>query len=136
VLCGGVTELITAGYDTLVKAGYQPEVAYFECMHEVKLIVDLLYEGGIRKMHEFISETAKYGDLTRGPRVVDQHVRDRMRDVLKEIQDGVFSREWIKEYAAGMTEYKRLMDADLAHPIEKVGAELRSRMAWLNKAKA
>jgi ketol-acid reductoisomerase len=136
VLCGGVTELITAGFDTLVKAGYQPEVAYFECMHEVKLIVDLLYEGGIRKMHEFISDTAKYGDLTRGPRVVDQHTRDRMREVLKEIQDGVFAREWMKEYAAGMTEYKRLMDADLAHPIEKVGAELRSRMAWLNKPKA
>jgi ketol-acid reductoisomerase len=136
VLCGGVTELITAGFDTLVKAGYQPEVAYFECMHEVKLIVDLLYEGGIRKMHEFISETAKYGDLTRGPRVVDEHVREHMREVLKEIQDGTFAREWIAEYAAGMPEYKRLMNADLAHPIEKVGAELRSRMSWLNKAPA
>jgi ketol-acid reductoisomerase len=135
VLCGGLTELITAGFDTLVKAGYQPEVAYFECMHEVKLIVDLLHEGGIRKMHQFISETAKYGDLTRGPRIVDDHVRARMADVLDEIRKGVFAREWIKENASGRPEYDRLMQADLAHPIEKVGSDLRARMSWLNEGK-
>ena len=135
VLCGGVTELITAGFDTLVKAGYQPEVAYFECMHEVKLIVDLLHEGGIRKMHQFISETAKYGDLTRGPRIVDQHTRARMAEVLDEVRKGVFAREWIKENANGRPEYNRLMQADLAHPIEKVGADLRARMSWLNEGK-
>jgi ketol-acid reductoisomerase len=134
VLCGGVTELITAGFDTLVKAGYQPEVAYFECMHEVKLIVDLLHEGGIRKMHQFISETAKFGDLTRGPRVVDDHTRAQMAVVLDEIRKGVFAREWIKENANGRPEYNRLMQADLAHPIEKVGAELRGRMSWLNES--
>lgn len=132
VLCGGITELITAGFDTLVKAGYQPEVAYFECMHEVKLIVDLLHEGGIRKMHQFISETAKYGDLTRGPRVVDQHVRERMVEVLDEIRRGAFAREWIQENAKGRHEYNRMLQADLAHPIEKVGADLRARMSWLN----
>ncbi len=133
VLCGGVTELITAGFDTLVKAGYQPEVAYFECMHEVKLIVDLLHEGGIRKMHQFITETAKYGDLISGPRVVDAHVRARMGEVLDDIRKGVFARNWIKENASGRTEYNRLMQADLSHPIEKVGADLRSRMSWLNE---
>jgi ketol-acid reductoisomerase len=105
-------------------------------MHEVKLIVDLLYEGGIRKMHQFISETAKFGDLTRGPRVVDQHAREQMATILKEIQDGVFAREWIKEYAAGLPRYNQLMQADLAHPIEKVGAELRARMSWLNQGKS
>jgi len=135
VLCGGVTELITAGFDTLVRAGYQPEVAYFECMHEVKLIVDLLHEGGIRKMHQFISETAKYGDLTRGPRVVDAHARERMQEVLDEIRKGVFAREWIKENASGRGEYNRLLKADLEHPIEKVGAELRARMPWLEEGK-
>jgi ketol-acid reductoisomerase len=135
VLCGGVTELITAGFDTLVKAGYQPEVAYFECMHEVKLIVDLLHEGGIRKMHQFISETAKYGDLTRGPRVVDQHTRARMAEILNEVRNGTFAREWISENANGRPEYNRLMQADLAHPIEKVGADLRARMSWLNEGK-
>ncbi len=135
VLCGGVTELITAGFDTLVKAGYQPEVAYFECMHEVKLIVDLLHEGGIRKMHQFISETAKYGDLTRGPRVVDDRTRATMAEILDEIRKGVFARAWIKENAGGRPEYNRLMQADLAHPIEKVGADLRARMSWLNEGK-
>jgi ketol-acid reductoisomerase len=135
VLCGGITELITAGFDTLVKAGYQPEVAYFECMHEVKLIVDLLHEGGIRKMHQFISETAKYGDLTRGPRVVDAHVREKMQDILGEIRTGAFAREWIRENAGGRPEYNRQLQADLAHPIEKVGADLRARMSWLNEGK-
>jgi ketol-acid reductoisomerase len=133
VLCGGATELVLAGYDTLVAAGYQPEVAYFECMHELKLIVDLLHEGGISKMHQFISETAKYGDLTRGPRVIDDHVRAEMKKVLKEIQDGTFARQWIKEKASGGAEYQRLMDKDMSHPIEKVGADLRGRMSWLNQ---
>jgi len=131
VLCGGATELVVAGFETLVKAGYQPEVAYYECMHELKLIVDLLHEGGLRKMHEFISETAAYGDLTRGPRVVDSHVREKMQEVLTDIQDGTFARQWIEEYKTGQSEYKRMMSEDLSHQIEKVGADLRSRMDWL-----
>jgi len=133
VLCGGLTELIVQGFETLVEAGYQPEVAYFECMHEVKLIVDLLHEGGLKKMHEFVSETAKYGDLSRGPRIIDAHVRENMRTVLKEVQDGTFAREWIKEYEAGLPNYKRLLEQDLALRIEKVGRELRSRMSWLQE---
>ena len=131
VLCGGVTELVTQGFETLVEAGYQPEIAYFECMHELKLIVDLLHEGGLAKMHQFVSDTAKYGDLTRGPRVVDESTRERMRTVLKEIQDGTFAREWRAEYEAGMPRYKAMMAADMAHPIEQVGRELRARMSWL-----
>jgi ketol-acid reductoisomerase len=131
VLCGGATELVVAGFETLVKAGYQPEVAYYECMHELKLIVDLLHEGGLRKMHEFISETAAYGDLTRGPRIVDSHVRKAMQDILEEIQDGTFARQWIEENESGQKQYRQLMQADLDHPIEKVGADLRSRMDWL-----
>ncbi len=131
VLCGGATELVVAGFETLVKAGYQPEVAYYECMHELKLIVDLLHEGGLKKMHEFISETAAYGDLTRGPRIVDDHVREKMQEVLTEIQDGTFARQWIDENKSGQSEYKRLMSEDLAHQIEKVGTDLRSRMDWL-----
>jgi ketol-acid reductoisomerase len=131
VLCGGATELVVAGYDTLVKAGYQPEVAYYEVMHELKLIVDLLHEGGLRKMHEFISETAAWGDMVSGPRVIDENVRASMQDVLKDIQDGTFARRWIAENQAGQPEYKRMMNADLEHPIEKVGANLRSRMDWL-----
>lgn len=133
VLCGGVTELIVRGFETLVEAGYQPEVAYFECMHEVKLIVDLLHEGGLRKMHEFVSETAKFGDLTRGPRIVDAHVKDSMRTVLKEVQDGTFAREWIAENEAGLPNYKRLLRQDLDHPIEDVGKQLRGRMSWLHE---
>jgi ketol-acid reductoisomerase len=136
VLCGGATELVVAGFDTLVAAGYQAEVAYFECMHELKLIVDLLHEGGLKKMHEFISETAQYGDLTRGPRVIDQHTRDRMKEVLKEVQDGVFARQWIEENRNGQPEFRQLREADLNHPIEKVGAELRGRMPWLNEDQA
>jgi ketol-acid reductoisomerase len=131
VLCGGATELVVAGFETLVNAGYQPEVAYYECMHELKLIVDLLHEGGLKKMHEFISETAAYGDLTRGPKVVDDHVREKMKEVLTDIRDGTFAREWIEENEAGQREYKRLMSEDLAHQIENVGANLRSRMDWL-----
>jgi ketol-acid reductoisomerase len=131
VLCGGLTELIVSGFETLVEAGYQPEVAYFECMHEVKLIVDLLHEGGLKKMHDFISETAKFGDLTRGPRIVDAHVKDSMRKVLKEIQDGTFANEWVAENKNGLKHYNELMQEDLDRQIEKVGRELRGRMSWL-----
>ena len=131
VLCGGATELVLKGFETLVEAGYQPEVAYYECMHELKLIVDLLHEGGLKKMHEFISETAQYGDLTRGPRVIDDHVKESMRGVLKDIQDGVFAEQWIAENRNGRGEYRKMMDTDLAHPIEDVGARLRAQMDWL-----
>jgi ketol-acid reductoisomerase len=133
VLCGGATELIVRGFETLVEAGYQPEVAYFECMHEMKLIVDLLHEGGLKKMHQFVSDTAKYGDLTRGPRIIDQHVRDSMKQVLKEVQDGTFARQWIEENKTGQKEYKRLMQEDLDQRIEKVGKALRGRMSWLQE---
>jgi ketol-acid reductoisomerase len=131
VLCGGATELIVRGFETLVEAGYQPEVAYFECMHEMKLIVDLLHEGGLKKMHEFISETAKFGDLTRGPRIVDEHVKNSMRAVLKEVQDGTFAKEWVAENESGLKNYNELLRKDLDHSIEKVGKELRGRMSWL-----
>ena len=133
VLCGGATELIVAGFETLVEAGYQPEVAYYEVMHELKLIVDLLHEGGLRKMHKFISDTAAYGDMVSGPRVVDANSRKQMKAVLDDIQDGTFARNWIAENEAGMPEFKRMMKADLEHPIEKVGAELRGRMDWLEE---
>ena len=133
VLCGGATELIVAGFETLVEAGYQPEVAYYEVMHELKLIVDLLHEGGLRKMHEFISDTAAWGDMVSGPRVVDEASREAMRAVLKDIQDGTFARNWIAENEDGMPEFKRRMQADLDHPIEKVGKDLRSRMDWLTE---
>jgi ketol-acid reductoisomerase len=131
VLCGGVRELIQAGWETLVDAGYQPEAAYFECLHELKLIVDLIYEGGIAKMHQFVSETAKYGDITRGPVVIDAHVRENMKKVLEQIQSGTFAKEWILENQAGRPQYSRLLEQDRNHPIEKVGAELRKQMAWL-----
>ncbi len=136
VLCGGATELVVRGWETLVEAGYQPEVAYYECLHELKLIVDLLHEGGITKMHQFISETAKYGDLTRGPRIVDARVKKEMVKVLKEIQSGTFARQWIRENATGRKRYQKLLKADLKHPIEKVGARLRARMPWLNDPRA
>lgn len=133
VLCGGATELIVAGFETLVEAGYQPEVAYYEVMHELKLIVDLLHEGGLRKMHKFISDTAAWGDMVSGPRVVDASSRAAMKQVLTEIQDGTFARNWIAENEAGMPEFKRMMSEDLEHPIEKVGADLRGRMDWLEE---
>lgn len=133
VLCGGATELVVAGFETLTKAGYQPEVAYFECLHELKLIVDLLYEGGLAKMHQFVSDTAKYGDLSRGPRVVDGHSREVMQTVLDEIRDGTFAREWIKENQDGGGNYKRMLASDLEHPIESVGRQLRGRMSWLQE---
>ena len=131
VLCGGATELVVKGYETLVEAGYQPAVAYYECLHELKLIVDLLHEGGITKMHRFISETAKYGDLTRGPRIVNKGTKKEMRKILAEIQQGKFARQWIAENKSGRRKYSKLLKADLAHPIEKVGAQLRARMPWL-----
>jgi ketol-acid reductoisomerase len=134
VLCGGVSELVRHGFETLTEAGYQPEIAYYEVMHELKLIVDLFYEGGLTKMLTFVSETAQYGDYTRGPRVVDAATKAKMRAVLDEIQDGSFAREWTAEYAAGLPNYKCLKQADLDHPIEKVGAALRARMAWLKPA--
>jgi ketol-acid reductoisomerase len=133
VLCGGATELIVAGFETLVEAGYQPEVAYYEVMHELKLIVDLLHEGGLRKMHKFISDTAAWGDMISGPRVVDATSRAAMKAVLTDIQDGTFARNWIAENENGMPEFKRMMQADLEHPIEKVGADLRGRMDWLEE---
>jgi ketol-acid reductoisomerase len=131
VLCGGATELIVAGFETLVEAGYQPEVAYYEVMHELKLIVDLLHEGGLKKMHKFISDTAAWGDMISGPRVVDSNSRAAMKDILGDIQDGTFAKNWIAENENGMPEFKRRMQADLDHPIEKVGTELRGRMDWL-----
>jgi ketol-acid reductoisomerase len=136
VLCGGATELVVKGFETLVEAGYQPEVAYYECLHELKLIVDLLHEGGMTKMHEFISETAKWGDLTSGPRVVNDRTKKEMGKILKDIQKGTFAKKWIEENKAGKPVYNELMRKDLAHPIEKVGAELRARMPWLNDKRA
>ena len=136
VLCGGTTELVVRGFETLVEAGYQPEVAYYECLHELKLIVDLLHEGGLAKMHKYISETAKYGDLTRGPRVVNAATKKEMRKILKEIQQGKFARQWISENNRGRKKYDRMMKQDLNHKIEKVGAALRARMPWLNEERA
>jgi ketol-acid reductoisomerase len=136
VLCGGATELVVKGFETLVEAGYQPEVAYYECLHELKLIVDLLHEGGLAKMHKFISETAKYGDLTRGPRVVNASTKKEMRKILKEIQDGKFARQWIAENKRGRKKYDQMMNKDLKHKIEKVGVKLRERMPWLEEERA
>lgn len=135
VLCGGAAELVIRGFETLVEAGYQPEVAYFECLHELKLIVDLLHEGGLAKMYEFISDTATYGDLVSGRRIVDDRAKDNMRQVLKEIQDGTFAREWMLENQAGTPKFKRLLAKRHEHPIEKVGKVLRGRMSWLAVAK-
>src|SRR4051812_2524245 len=131
VLCGGTSDLVLKGFETLVEAGYQPEVAYYECLHELKLIVDLLHEGGLTKMHKYISDTAKFGDLTRGPRIIDERSHDEMRKILKEIQSGKFAREWIRESESGGENFQRLLEADLKQPIEKVGAKLRARMPWL-----
>ena len=136
VLCGGASELVTKGFETLVEAGYQPEIAYYEVMHELKLIVDLFYEGGLARMLQFVSETAQYGDYVSGPRVVDAGVKARMKEVLREIQDGTFARNWTAEYAAGLPNYQRLKQADLDHPIEQVGQKLRARMAWLQPEKS
>jgi len=133
VLCGGLTALMTAGYETLVEAGYSPEMAYFECIHEVKLIVDLIYEGGIANMRYSISNTAEYGDLTRGPRLVDAGVRERMKQVLKEIQSGQFAKEFILENQAGKASFNALRRRAGEHELEKVGARLRGLMPWLKE---
>jgi ketol-acid reductoisomerase len=135
VLCGGVTELVKAGFDTLVEAGYQPEIAYFECMHELKLIVDLMYEGGMTYMRYSISDTAEYGDYTRGPRVIDDCARETMQDILTEIQDGSFAREWLLENQVGRPHYRALKRQNADHLIEEVGSELRGMMSWLQKKK-
>jgi len=131
VLCGGLTELIRAGYETLVDAGYAPEMAYFECMHEVKLIVDLLYQGGIANMRYSISNTAEYGDLTRGKRVIGPEARKAMKEILAEIQSGKFADEWITEYKCGLPHFRELQKEGENHPIEEVGAKLRGLMPWL-----
>ncbi len=131
VLCGGLTELIRAGYETLVEAGYSPEMAYFECLHEVKLIVDLIYEGGIKNMRYSVSNTAEYGDMTRGKRVVGDETRDAMKTILKEIQTGKFAEEWITEYRCGMPHFRELRKEAENHPIEDVGNRLRGLMPWL-----
>ena len=131
ILCGGVTALIKAGFETLVEAGYQPESAYFECMHELKLIVDLLYQGGMEYMRYSVSDTAEYGDYSRGPMVVDEHVKDNMRKVLAAVQDGSFAREWIAENDEGRPRFNRLRRENAEHPIESVGKELRDMMSFL-----
>ncbi|WP_049620680.1 ketol-acid reductoisomerase [Frateuria defendens] len=131
VLCGGASSLVQAGFETLVEAGYQPEIAYYEVLHELKLIVDLFYEGGITRMLEFVSETAQYGDYVSGPRVIDAGVKARMKEVLKDIQDGTFTKNWVAEYEAGLPNYKKFKQADLDHPIEAVGKQLRAKMVWL-----
>jgi ketol-acid reductoisomerase len=133
VLCGGVTALVQAGFETLTEAGYAPEVAYFECLHEVKLIVDLMYEGGISRMRYSISDTAEYGDLTRGPRVITPAVKEEMRRILTEIQDGTFAREWVGEDDNGRPNFTKLRAEGEQHPIEQVGARLRGLMSWVDQ---
>jgi ketol-acid reductoisomerase len=134
VLCGGLSELIKAGFETLVGAGYQPEVAYFECLHEVKLIVDLMYEGGISKMYWSVSETAEYGGYTRGPRIVTDATKAEMKTILGEIQDGSFAREWMAEYDAGLPNYKQYYKENTEHPVEITGRALRPMMSWITDA--
>jgi ketol-acid reductoisomerase len=136
VLCGGITELVMAGYETLVNAGYQPESAYFECLHELKLIVDLMYENGISGMRFSISDTAEYGDLTRGPRIINRETRAEMARILEEIRDGSFAEEWIAENRAGRPRFNELRAKGQEHPIEKVGQELRAMMPWISAGKA
>ncbi|MDQ1683893.1 MAG: ketol-acid reductoisomerase [Frankiaceae bacterium] len=131
VLCGGATALVQAGFETLVEAGYQPEVAYFECLHELKLIVDLMYEGGLSKMRWSISDTAEYGDYTRGPRVVTEQTKQEMKRILGEIQDGTFAREWIAEDDAGRPQFAKYRAEGEAHQIEEVGGKLRGLMSWI-----
>jgi ketol-acid reductoisomerase len=133
VLCGGLTRLMTAGFQTLVDAGYQPEVAYFECVHEVKLIVDLIYEGGLSRMRDSISDTAEYGDLTRGDRIVTDETRAAMKKMLEEIRDGSFAKEWVAEADSGAARFQELRKQAAALDVEEVGAKLRSMMPWLKK---
>ena len=136
VLCGGISKLIQAGFETLVEAGYQPEIAYFECLNEMKLIVDLLYEGGFAYMRYSVSDTAEYGDYSRGPRVIDEHVRATMRRILAEVRDGSFAREWVLENQAGRPAFMAQRAHEAAHPIETVGRTLRAMMPWLRKPAA
>jgi ketol-acid reductoisomerase len=136
VLCGGTTQLVKMGFETLVAAGYQPEIAYFECLHELKLIVDLIWEGGLSGMRYSISDTAEYGDLTRGPRVIDDHVRENMRKLLADIQDGTFAREMMAEEEAGRPNFTRLREQDADHQIEVVGRKLRAMMPWIGEKAA
>ena len=133
VLCGGASALVQAGFETLTEAGYQPEVAYFECLHELKLIVDLMYEGGLSRMRYSISDTAEYGDYTRGPRVITDQTKAEMRRILAEIQDGTFAREWVAEDDNGRPTYRKLAEEGRQHPIERTGAKLRPLFAWLDK---
>ncbi|MGH3608609.1 MAG: ketol-acid reductoisomerase [Pseudonocardiaceae bacterium] len=133
VLCGGITALVQAGFEVLTEAGYAPEVAYFECLHEVKLIVDLMYEGGISRMRYSISDTAEYGDLTRGPRIITPEVKDEMRRILTEIQDGRFAQEWVTEDDNGRPNFTKLRAEGEQHPIEQVGARLRGLMSWIDR---
>jgi len=124
---------MNAGYETLVEAGYQPEMAYFECIHEMKLIVDLIYEGGLARMRYSISNTAEYGDLTRGPHLIGPEVRERMKKILADIQSGAFAKEWIEENRKGCPNFNRLRECEKAHPVEAVGQNLRDMMSWLRK---
>jgi ketol-acid reductoisomerase len=133
VLCGGASALVQAGFETLVEAGYQPEMAYFECLHELKLICDLMYESGIAGMRFSVSETAKYGDITRGPRVVNKATKKEMKKILTEIQTGKFTRQWVAEYKGGLKKYNRLLKKGETHQIEKTGLYLRSMMPWMSK---
>ena len=135
VLCGGATALVQAGFDTLVEAGYQPESAYFECLHELKLIVDMMYEGGMGWMRHSVSDTAEYGDYTRGPRVIGDAARVEMKKILREIQTGQFAREWILENQAGRPHFDKLRQEGKEHPIEEVGKRMREMMSWIREAK-
>jgi ketol-acid reductoisomerase len=132
VLCGGASALVKAGFETLVEAGYQPEMAFFECMHELKLIVDLFYQGGLSYMRYSVSNTAEYGDYTRGPRIITAETKQEMKRILKEVQDGTFAREWINEAKSGGKNFKRLREQDKNHPVEIVGRKLRRLMSWIN----
>jgi len=133
VLCGGVTELVKAGYETLVAAGYQPEIAYYECLHELKLITDLIYKYGMTGMRQRVSDTAEYGDYTRGKRVISQRTRKEMAKILKEVQSGKFAREWIRENKRGRENFKKMRDENARHPIESIGEQLRSMMPWMKE---
>jgi ketol-acid reductoisomerase len=135
VLCGGVSALVKTAFETLVEAGYQPEIAYFECLHELKLIVDLFYQGGLGYMRYSVSDTAEYGDYSRGPRVIDEHVRATMKQILKEVQDGTFAKQWIAENEAGRPNFKKMRESEASHPIEGVGKQLREMMSFLQKPK-
>jgi ketol-acid reductoisomerase len=133
VLCGGLSELIRAGYETLVEAGYQPEMAYFECLHEVKLIVDAVFVSGLSGMHRRVSDTAEYGDYSRGKRVIGKQAREEMKKILKEIQSGAFAREWIEENKKSRPNFNKMREECDNHPVEKVGAQLRSMMHWIQE---